>query len=486
MKPIKDYNILVILFLLNVIIKSIYLGAEPLCHDEPFSVYHAQFEPAQLIAYLKLYNNPPLFELMLHGWIKVFGISELSVRFLPMLFSSASVVFLYLIGRDFFSRRVAVTASLLFTFSTMQIWYAHDSRVYSLFLLLTLASFYLFFGLLRHGRLKPAKALVLVVANVLLVYSHYFGFFVWFLQGVLVLLNLRRDRIFITFAGITACALLLYIPQILTLYERFADSATHGTWLKPPIGIESLYNMIWSFSNAPVCAVLGLALLLAMLVKYARWRPSGQGNRMALYTAVWFLLPLLLMFGLSYWVPMFLDRYLIFITPAYYLLLAYALAFLFPGRRLFYGSGAVLVICFMVCCSWNPSKKRAVRETVKYIQSHQDTQTLVLACPPEFMTTFVYYYHQDYFRQIAPGSEYGLLSDLLAKDRVLFIERLSPELLDMASHYRQIIYLDAGADFAFPDNQIKNELLQRYRLREEHQEPEFFHMYVLENTTAAH
>lgn len=481
MKPLKGYIPLLILFLLNVVLKCIYLTAEPVSHDEPFTIYHAQFGFSELVGYLKNYNNPPLFEIILHFWTKVFGISELSVRVLPMLFSSVSVVFIYAIGRDFFNTRVALLASLLFTFSTMQIWYAHDCRVYSLFLLLTLISFYLFFTLLKESSLSLKWSLTLLVVQALLIYAHYFGLFVWLLQGIIVLaFHFRNKKRLLRFTGIMLGASLLYLPQVLSLYERFSDSAGKGTWLKPPSGLESLYNMIWSFSNAPVIAVLCIALLLAALLKFLVFAKQQEVNRPVVYLCIWFVFPFLAMFLLSYKIPMFLDRYLIYITPAFYLLLALSLSFLLPGKKAFYTGSIILIAGFVFSASYNPTKKRAVRETVEFVISRKDPATLVLICPPEFMTTFAYYYRRDYFQQAESGSEYGRLIRLLEEDQVFFINAMSPGLLQRASRYKRIIYLDAGADFTFPGNHIKDDLLKHYTLKEEAFQPELFHMYVLE------
>ncbi len=481
MKLLKGYTPLLLLFLLNVVLKCVYLAAEAVSHDEPFTIYHAQFGFSELVGYLKNYNNPPLFELILHPWIKVFGISELAVRVLPMLFSSASVMLIYLIGRDFFNTRVALLASLLFTFSTMQVWYAHDCRVYSLFLLLTLSSFYLFFTFLKSGGLSVKKSLVWLVIQALLIYAHYFGLFVWLLQGMILLVfHFRNKKLWLRFTGIMLGASLLYLPQVLSLYERFSDSAGNGTWLKPPSGLESLYNMIWSFSNAPVIAVLCIALLLAALVKFLVLAKQQRAQLPVLYLCVWFVIPFLSMFLLSYQVPMFLDRYLIYITPAFYLLLAVSLSFLLPGKKAFYTGSALLIAGFVFSVSLNPGKKRAVRETVDFVTSRKDPGTLVLICPPEFMTTFAYYYQRDYFQQAESGSEYGRLIRLLEEDQVFFIDRMHPALWQKAQHYKRIIYLDAGADFTFPGNHIKDDLLNHYSLKEEAFQPELFHIYVLE------
>src|ERR1700739_1627735 len=87
-----------LLFALNVVLKVLYLTTAAIGHDEPFSIYHAQFNIEDILHQIKkgVYgNNPPLFEIILHYWIKLFGISPTSLRALPALFACLSPVALY-------------------------------------------------------------------------------------------------------------------------------------------------------------------------------------------------------------------------------------------------------------------------------------------------------------------------------------------------------------------------------------------------------
>ena len=103
--------------IVNFLFKHYSLAYQAIALDEPFSIYYAQFNPITIIQELSNGNNPPLFELLLHIWIKLFDTSELAVRFLPCAFSSISVYFLYQIGRRFFSLKTAILVSVIFTFS---------------------------------------------------------------------------------------------------------------------------------------------------------------------------------------------------------------------------------------------------------------------------------------------------------------------------------------------------------------------------------
>lgn len=94
------------------------MGSQPIANDEPFTIYHAQLQLPFMLSELSHYNNPPGFEILLHFWIRIFGIGAVSVRFLPMVFSSAAAVVLYFLGKRFFNFRIGLFAALLFTFSS--------------------------------------------------------------------------------------------------------------------------------------------------------------------------------------------------------------------------------------------------------------------------------------------------------------------------------------------------------------------------------
>src|ERR1700758_4354644 len=174
----------ILLFLLNLGLKLWHLTTAAIGHDEPFSIYYAQSSLSALFEELEKGNNPPLFEVILHFWIKLFGISPFSVRMLPTLFACLCPVVLYYFAKRNFYLRVGIFSSLLLTFSDLLLYYSHDCRVYSLFVLLTLLSFYYYLEIICSNRTTLFKQILFVVFSTLLIYAHYFGFFALIIQGI--------------------------------------------------------------------------------------------------------------------------------------------------------------------------------------------------------------------------------------------------------------------------------------------------------------
>ena len=302
------------LIIANVVVKLLWLGRTELAHDEPFTVYWSQRSLAELWAMMRTENNPPLFFLLIKAWSTVAPFDGAWLRVPSALFSALVVWPLFLLARSLGGLRVALVAALLFTLNNYHYGFAHEVRAYALFTLLSVLSMWL----LVRAKDKPVglrSLLGLSAVNILLVYTHFFG---WLLIGVQVLCVLLiadlkpLRRSFFLGALFTA---LSYLPYATTFVGRFSQSVTEGTWLKAPVP-EELYNMVWRWSNAPVLAVLFLLLIVVALV---RSRGRGSAIRISL---IWTFIPLFGMYLASYVAPMFHDRYLVYAAPGFALLVA--------------------------------------------------------------------------------------------------------------------------------------------------------------------
>lgn len=468
------------LILLNFILKILFIGSQSIAGDEPFSIYYAQMDVSSIFSHLGSGNNPPLYEILLHHWIKLFGISPLSARFLPFLFSVATVYFIYRVGMRFFNFHIALTASLLYTFSNYHLFHSHESRVYSLFAFLAILSMYFFLVLAANPKSRKYYIL-LILSNALLIYAHYFGFFVLAVQliSLLCFAELRKNMLK-NYSLAHLLVLIFYIPQLSGIISRFSEVSSKGTWLKPPGGIESLYNMLWRFSNAPVVTVICFAVLVISLLKLIIQK-SFPSNLPGKIISIWFVFPFLFMFFISYQLPMFHDRYLIYITPAYYLLLAICADYLFAKNIFKNVLAGLLVILFAASFRSDVDNKRHVKEAITKIMELKDKNTLVIFCPAHFTPNFAYYYNINYFTEVDNVHAYAKMTKRLNEEKIFPVNSINDLNKSDLTKASKIIYLDAAADFDFPNNNILSTLQNDFSFSDHFKFYEVFNVYVFIN-----
>jgi len=442
----------------NIVSKLIFLSSQPVQLDEPFSIYHAQFQVSGIIQQLKNYNNPPLFEIILHFWIKLFGISTLSVRLLPFIFAWLCPIALFYFAKQHFSISIALCSSALLSCSSLLVFYAQDCRVYSLFLLLTIWSMHYFLKIIQQvaGKFNP---LFFITSSLLLVYAHYFGIYVLFLQLIFLFTHHRKQLK--QFLGYYTLIIILYLPHLYVLFTRMKDSVQSGTWLKTPDGVQSLYNMLWSYSNAPVVTVICLIILLSALVKnyFKKSKVNVQTNiHVILY---WFLFSFFGLFFISYWVPVYISRYLLFVIPSYYILLGVCLDNLFLNTKIKYCLMLCLVLIFAASAKLKPDKKHDAVPAIRLLSTLKTSETLVVVFPKDFLPTFTYHYNPLYFSSLDERSEYGIIDSLLRNDNIFFVNAIEDLSQINISKFKKIISLTAGIEPTTVE--LINQLNTRYQ-----------------------
>ncbi|PBQ33941.1 hypothetical protein CNR22_19870 [Sphingobacteriaceae bacterium] len=432
----------IVLFTINLVSKFIFLNYEDIGLDEPFTIYHAQFSLSTIIEQLKNYNNPPLYELILHVWIEVFGISSVSVRILPLIFASLCPVILYFFGKRFFSLQVGVVSSFLLSFSELSSYYSHDSRVYSLFLLLSLSSMYFFMELVRQEIQKVSTIAVFITLSSLLIYAHYFGIFILLFQGIYLLCFFRTKWIKFLFYYLTIAA--LYLPHLYPLLTRMGDSVKNGTWLQKPNGTESLYNMLWAFSNFPAITVALITIFVLSLAKLVITKDFFRLKKESIFIAVWFLFPFFGMFVISYFVPMYLSRYLIFALPAYYIIITLSINYLVRNVILKNFIFLAVIVSFSLSVNFRNNKKQKMQEATAFIKSNKGPNTAVIISQHDALLSLTYYYNRVYFASISDNREYHMMDSLMQRENVFVLSESVRESMTDAKNYTNIIYFKAG------------------------------------------
>ena len=301
---------------LNALLKFSWLGVNELSGDEPFTVFWATRPLSEFWEMLRTENNPPLYFLLIKAWTWCVPLEEAWLRVPSALFSVFTIWPLFLLSRRLGNTGMAAVACLLFTLNNHQYAFAHEVRAYPLLLLLTaLAAWLVVRG---RGSSSSRATVTLAVVLAMLVWTHFFGWLVIGLLGicVLVLQELREERRRVLLASMIA--VVAFLPYGFIFFQRAGESIAQGTWVDPH-GPEEIWHMVRRWSNQPMVTLL---LLLPLLVVLVRERARPYALRFAL---LWWLVPLIGLWLVQWWVPAYVDRYLLFASIGFYLAVAYAL-----------------------------------------------------------------------------------------------------------------------------------------------------------------
>lgn len=83
--------------------------------------------------------HPPLYFLLLKGWMALAGVSALAVRFFSVWFNVLLVSAPYALGRRWLDSHTGLLAGLLVAISPLYIVYSQEARVYAMLPLLYIA-----------------------------------------------------------------------------------------------------------------------------------------------------------------------------------------------------------------------------------------------------------------------------------------------------------------------------------------------------------
>ena len=216
--------------------------------DEALGANIADLPLGDLVDALRRDGHPPLYPVLLKGWMGVFGGGDFAVRSLSMVLATATLPLAWLAGRRLAGPVAGWSALALLALSPFAVRYASEARMYALVSLLTVLGVLLVAaGLRQPSRLVGigvAAGLAVVVAALLL--THYWS--LWLVAAAAAFLALvavrqpSRRRAAGRLLVAVAVGCLAFLPWL----PVFVDQVTHtGT--------------PWGRTRNPL-AVLGMAL----------------------------------------------------------------------------------------------------------------------------------------------------------------------------------------------------------------------------------
>jgi uncharacterized membrane protein len=211
--------------------------------DEIFSVHAAGMDFQNLVWFVAQdLIHPPLFYILLKFWIMIGGESLFWLRFFSVFFSIISLIPLFFLCRELKLSYSTISLALFFLAANgCLIKYAQEVRMYSPFLFFALFSMWLFARFLHLGK----NIWILTIINVLLIYTHYFGWLVVLseITAIIVLQRIKIRQMLIMF-GIL---LLSFAPWIFAVWKAAEVNANLGQnigWIAAP-NLATLFQFLF-------------------------------------------------------------------------------------------------------------------------------------------------------------------------------------------------------------------------------------------------
>lgn len=251
--------------------------------DEALTVNIARQPLSQIPHLLREDGAPPLFYVLLHVWMGIFGQSDLAVRSLSGVLSLVTVPLGYLAGRRLGGRWIGWIVVLLLASSPFAVRYATETRMYTLVCLLTVLGFLAVDNALRRPR--PGNLCAVAAITGLLLYSHYWSIYLLGTVGLWLAYSAlfgrpewrRGARAALVAECVGGLTFLPWVPIFLF------QSAHTGTPWAAPADFSAMVNAVASFAGGGDNQGRALALIMFAMAGLAVFGLASDRSHIDLY-----------------------------------------------------------------------------------------------------------------------------------------------------------------------------------------------------------
>lgn len=342
----------------------------------------------------------PIYPIMLHFWLQIFGTNIFVVRLLSFIFFLAALPFLYRLAKQVGNEDIAILTIIFFSLSPFIIWYSSQAWTYSLFTF-SVSINHLFFLKIINSESGEGK-LGYLLSSIFGLLTHPFFLFLiisqvlFFIVSVIAKRSTGKAFIKYLFILILSSAPIIYWLKLeidlgfLNILNGFAALQPTSSSL-----IQVFVNFLFGFpaSNTQIF-IISLWPLLTMIILFIFTTRRTVELKDANYLLTVTFLPIFLVFGFSFFRPVFLSRNMIFAAPTLFLLLSWLI--LTYTKKLY--SSLVLVLflgMFLLAVVQVLSPTVTVREDYSNISNFLARQVtphdVVLVVPPFSLYPLEYY-----------------------------------------------------------------------------------------------
>lgn len=387
------------IILLGTGLRVYRIGYQSLWLDEFFSYFLALRNFSGIIEGTAQDVLPPLYYLLLHGALKL-GTNEVILRSVSMMFSVLTLPVMYILAKSLFTRRVALLATLLLAIGPLQILFAQEARMYTMFTFFVGLGLYFFWRAWEKG--KSVDWLFFALAVTAALYTHSLALFYLLAIDGFCLLN--RSKLRKRWPGLLAAhvtSFLLFLPWLVIMIRQLPrlQSEFEGAGQSILALITTPYLFIFGISLqpqlVPVALFVGLAIVaFSFLAIWYAWRQNLDETSGLILTLCIFLIPVIGIFVMSYIQPVFVLRRLLPASLGLTLILAWTILEAKPKwlNTLTGALTGVLMIFSLVNYYYDSDvQKEPFRDFVETVKSTTESSDVFVHASDTSAFAFAYY-----------------------------------------------------------------------------------------------
>ncbi|OGH94321.1 MAG: hypothetical protein A2538_00735 [Candidatus Magasanikbacteria bacterium RIFOXYD2_FULL_41_14] len=384
----QHYQFLLIFILADILRAQVLITRGDFWFDEMYSQHFSALPWGELWKYAVIETNPPLYTIFLHFWQMLVGSEELMLRLPSLVFSLLTIVLVYQLGQLLFNKRAGLVASLLIALSGLNVFYATENRIYSLFTLLATTSFYLFYQIFYNQKTAKKKYITFGIIQALLVFSHLTALSIPLLQFLFIYFSDKRPAIKLWLKS-QIPAFIIYLPWIIpsALNKLFHAGSASGWFFNMHIPVNPLtvltglllywpnddWGMYYVTANTiALFLMLGISIYLYHTLKN---ETLPKQKTIIFYLLGWIAIPIIV------FAPLNLGalRMFAYVLPAFALILGYLFSKIKDWRM---SASTIIIMIAILLPSLTPMLTARFIDWQKIFQpinkTHPDEKTIMV------------------------------------------------------------------------------------------------------------
>jgi mannosyltransferase len=379
--------------MLNFLIHNtpIFYLVQSIWRDEAFSILLSERSPLWFIT--KIFD-PPLYYILLHYWMKIFGESEIATRSLSILgIALATIVIIFWAEKLFKKHWLSWYFPIFFALNPTIVYFAFEVRAYAWYVFFTVVSFYAY---------VEGMWILNIAAVVLGLYTHSYMIIIPFTQAVHYIVThwkkftLKKPSTILgdRFLQSLVIMILLFSPWLYQIAISWGQ--LKQSWYFPVdfhlikavlgnvfLGYEGTPGYLWNYSTI-------LSIILLGIFIYGVFDRKNMKRNSFFFLMIF--VPLVIVIGISFIKPLFVNRYVMPVTVAEIFMIVFSLAQI--KNKSIQKIAAIIALLFVIIFNmWYPTKhaKLDIRSTIYQVNALLGKHDVILANSPLILFESTYY-----------------------------------------------------------------------------------------------